>query len=74
MTCPIDIKQELVDRINNPKNLKHMELLVAFLIAFGVVNSSDQASKLTEKEASLLLEKSDLKKDYIIWGAEGDDF
>lgn len=50
-----------------------MELLLAFLIAFGVV-TADSADKLNEKEAQQLLEKSDLQKDYIIWGAEADDF
>ncbi|MCF8276358.1 MAG: hypothetical protein K9J17_06440 [Flavobacteriales bacterium] len=50
-----------------------MELLVAFLIAFGVVNSKD-AQKITKDEASVLVKKNGLEKDYIIWGAEGDDF
>ncbi len=50
-----------------------MELLVAFLIAFGVVNSGD-AQKLTKDQASQLIQKNDLKQDYIIWEAEGDDF
>lgn len=76
MTRLIDEKQELVDRlkqINNLKNLKNMELLVAFLIAFGVVNSGD-ATKLTSTQASELIKKSDLQKNYIIWEVEGDDF
>ncbi len=50
-----------------------MELLVAFLIAFGVVNSGD-ATKLTSTQASELIKKSDLQKNYIIWEVEGDDF
>ncbi len=51
-----------------------MELLVAFLIAFGVVNTKADASKLSKEDAQMLVEKSDLKQDYIIWGAEADDF
>jgi hypothetical protein len=50
-----------------------MELLIAFLIAFGVV-SADSAEKLTDREAQQLLQKKELEKDYIIWGAEADDF
>lgn len=50
-----------------------MELLIAFLIAFGVVNSSD-AEKLSKSDAEQLVSKSDLEKDYIIWDAEADDF
>ncbi len=50
-----------------------MELLLAFFIAFGVVNAKD-ASGLSEKEAQHLLAKQDLEKDYIIWEAEADDF
>tara|TARA_R110002072_G_scaffold186376_3_gene343256 strand:+ start:203 stop:358 length:156 start_codon:yes stop_codon:yes gene_type:complete len=51
-----------------------MELLVAFLISFGVVDAKADLSKLSKDDAQLLIEKSDLKKDYIIWGLEGDDF
>jgi len=50
-----------------------MELLLAFLIAFGVVSSSD-AKKLTQSDAQNILKKNDLQKDYLIWEAEGDDF
>jgi hypothetical protein len=50
-----------------------MELLIAFLIAFGVVSSSD-AKKLTDSQAQTLLKKNNLDKDYLIWEAEGDDF
>ncbi|MCF8462143.1 MAG: hypothetical protein K9G46_15580 [Flavobacteriales bacterium] len=50
-----------------------MELLVAFLIAFGVVNSGD-AQKLTKDQASAIVKKNDLNKEYLIWEAEGDDF
>jgi len=74
LTCSIDIKQELVDKTIKPKKPKHMELLVAFLIAFGVVNTKADASKLSKEDAQMLVEKSDLKQDYIIWGAEADDF
>jgi len=51
-----------------------MELLVAFLIAFGAVDAKQDVSKLSKEDAQMLLEKSELKQDYIIWGAEGDDF
>lgn len=51
-----------------------MELLLAFLIAFGVVSTKDDVSKLSKEEASMLIQKNDLEKDYIIWGAEADDF
>ena len=50
-----------------------MELLVAFLITFGVVNSTD-AQKISKEDAAQLVKKSNLDKDYIIWEAEGDDF
>ncbi|MBP9151305.1 MAG: hypothetical protein KBF73_03390 [Flavobacteriales bacterium] len=50
-----------------------MELLVAFLIAFGVVNSGD-AQKLTKDQANSIIQKNNLKQDYIIWEVEGDDF
>ena len=50
-----------------------MELLVAFLIAFGVVNA-DQGSKLTQNQANDLIQKNDLQDDYIIWEVEADDF
>jgi hypothetical protein len=48
-----------------------MELLIAFLIAFGVVSSKDN---LTESQAKDLLTKSKLEKEYIIFGQETDDF
>lgn len=50
-----------------------MELLVAFLIAFGVVNSGD-AAKLDSKEAAAIVKKTDLEKEAVIWGIESDDF
>ena len=50
-----------------------MELLLAFFIAFGVVNAKD-ASKLSDKEAQQLLAKEGLDKDYIIWEAEAGRF
>jgi len=52
-----------------------MELLLAFLIAFGIVQSDSRlASSLTEKEANQLIIDNNLEKDFIIYGAEGDDF
>jgi hypothetical protein len=50
-----------------------MELLVAFLIAFGVVNASD-AEKISKTDAQELVKAKDLDKDYIIWEVEADDF
>lgn len=50
-----------------------MELLVAFLIAFGVVNVSD-ADKISKTDAQQLVKSNDLEKDYIIWEVEADDF
>ena len=50
-----------------------MELLIAFLIAFGVV-STDATTKLTEKGANALVKQGGLEKEYIIWAAEADDF
>lgn len=50
-----------------------MELLVAFLIAFGVVNAKE-ASTLDKATAEKLVAKKDMSKDYIIWEAEADDF
>ncbi len=52
-----------------------MQLLLAFLIAFGVVTAgSKQASSLTEKQAQDLVAKNNLTQQFIIYGAEGDDF
>ena len=50
-----------------------MELLIAFLISFGVVNAKE-ASTLDKETAEKLVAKKDLNKDYIIWEAEADDF
>ena len=50
-----------------------MGLLVAFLIAFGVVNASD-ADKISKTNAEALVKANDLDKDYIIWEVEADDF
>jgi len=50
-----------------------MELLVAFLIAIGSINSVD-AQKISKSDAEALVKKSDVKTDNIIWEAEGDDF
>ncbi len=52
-----------------------MELLIAFLIAFGVVNEGSKELKvMTEKDAYELIERNQLEKEYIIFGQEGDDF
>lgn len=50
-----------------------MELLIAFLIAFGVVNEKE-AKTLDKSTAEKLVAKQELSKDYIIWEAEADDF
>lgn len=52
-----------------------MSLLVAFLIAFGIVApNSRTASSLTDAQAMELVKKNNLQQQYIIYGAEGDDF
>ncbi|MCB9186039.1 MAG: hypothetical protein H6601_04760 [Flavobacteriales bacterium] len=51
-----------------------MELLIAFLIAFGVITTGDAAKIKGENQAQELIKKSGLEKDYIIWEAEADDF
>jgi hypothetical protein len=50
-----------------------MELLIAFLIAFGVVNTT-QTTKMTANDANQLIKQNNLEKQYIIWEAEADDF
>lgn len=50
-----------------------MELLIAFLLAFGAV-SADEATKLSENDANEIIAKSGLEDDYIIWEVEMDDF
>jgi len=52
-----------------------MELLIAFLIAFGVVNEGSKELKvMTERDAYELVQKKELEKEFIIYGAEADDF
>jgi hypothetical protein len=52
-----------------------MELLLAFLIAFGIVQPDTRyANSLTESQAEQLIVDNNLQKDFIIYGAEGDDF
>lgn len=52
-----------------------MELLLAFLIAFGIVQPNTRvAASLTESQAQQLVVDNNLQKDFIIYGAEGDDF
>ena len=50
-----------------------MELLIAFLIAFGLY-SADSKTAISEKDAIKLIETNNLEKDFIIFGQEGDDF
>lgn len=50
-----------------------MELIIAFLIAFGVV-TGEEAKTLSKEDASTMVAKKDLEKDFIIWEAEADDF
>jgi hypothetical protein len=50
-----------------------MELLVAFLITFGVVNAKD-AQSISKDDATAIVKKTNLAEEAIIWGAEGDDF
>ncbi|MBC8523111.1 hypothetical protein H8D29_04220 [PVC group bacterium] len=51
-----------------------MELLIAFLMAFGVITADGAHDLKSSDEAHELLVKSGLDKDYIIWEAEADDF
>jgi hypothetical protein len=52
-----------------------MELLIAFLIAFGLITENSRAAKtMTESDAKELIAKNNLEKDYIIFGQEHDDF
>ena len=52
-----------------------MELLIAFLIAFGVVSGDSRATaSLTQTQAQELIKKNNLEKQYIIIGQEADDF
>ena len=50
-----------------------MELLIAFLIAFGVVTAKE-SKEISKSDVEQVMAKNDLKKDYIIWEAEADDF
>ena len=51
-----------------------MELLIAFLLAFGVVSADEAKSLKSVDEVQELVTKNNLDKDYIIWEAEADDF
>ncbi len=51
-----------------------MELLVAFLIAFGVINADDANKFKSEADAQAFVSDNNLDKNFIIWEAEGDDF
>ena len=51
-----------------------MELLIAFLLAFGVVSADETNSLKSVDEAQELVTKNNLDKDYIFWEAEADDF
>ena len=51
-----------------------MELLIAFLMSFGVISAEDAKHIKSSDEIKEIMMKSDLKKDFIIWEAEADDF
>ena len=51
-----------------------MELLIAFLMAFGVISADNVNDFKSADEAQEMITKSGLDKDYIIWEAEADDF
>lgn len=52
-----------------------MELLLAFLIAFGVIQPNTRvAASLTESQAQQLVVDNGLKKDFVVFGQETDDF
>lgn len=50
-----------------------MELLIAFLIAFGVITSNSRI-EISQADAEQLVAKNNLEKEYIIFGQETDDF
>ena len=52
-----------------------MELLIAFLLTFGYVTGDDAAALKDGKiDAKKFMVDKGLEKDFIIWGAEADDF
>ena len=52
-----------------------MELLLAFLMSFGYI-TADEAKSMDklDVDAKQILSDKGLEKDFIIWGAEADDF
>lgn len=50
-----------------------MELLIAFLIAFGAI-TGEEAKKISSEDVNSIVAKKELEKDFIIWEAEADDF
>ncbi|MGB0368546.1 MAG: hypothetical protein ACPGD8_04020 [Flavobacteriales bacterium] len=51
-----------------------MELLIAFLMTFGVISADDAKSMKATGDAKEILADKGLEKDFIIWEAEADDF
>jgi Na+-transporting methylmalonyl-CoA/oxaloacetate decarboxylase gamma subunit len=52
-----------------------MELLIAFLLAFGAIaEEGAKEAKSTDELKEIMMKNEDLQKKYIIWEAEGDDF
>lgn len=51
-----------------------MELLIAFLLAFGAISEEGAKELKSADEVKKLIAKSELERDYIIWEAEADDF
>ncbi len=53
-----------------------MELLIAFLMAFGVITAEDAKGMKSSEDARSIISHNDLENDYEkwIWAAEADDF
>lgn len=51
-----------------------MELLIAFLLAFGAITEEGAKEAKSANDLKEVMVKNDLERDYIIWEAEADDF
>ena len=52
-----------------------MELLIAFLLAFGAITEEGaKEANSTDELKEMMMKNENLQKKYIIWELEGDDF
>jgi hypothetical protein len=52
-----------------------MELLLAFLIAVGIIEPNTRLAETLDKEQAYeLIYKNDLEKKFVVFGQESDDF